>query len=392
MVVAPFVDKDKNKVPGIVSFHKNKERHIRCEFCREFPHIVKQYVPQKPPAITTIQGTRYYSRTLTYHLDTQYHKECSKSHRIKSTELKEAAPMDVAINKATKSQIDKVGKLMIQVYLDAKRLNLPPHSWPSRYVAGEASHAYDSSNQSKSVIADNIDLQYVNKPGHSILMKAIVESHFELFSQKIKDCLAFSLRVDGSVDFTQIDKIYVLGKLVNKDGTSELIFIGIAAQTERKAEGLMKAVENALQIHTCEAKEILCKLSSICTDGTNVNSGEEGGLWALLEKKMQNAGSTIPLIKIWCAAHRAELAWKNAADLVKEVNKVFSVLSKMSTHFHHSGDRTTELKKIASEHKIRVMNLPKIFEIRWTEFTLTLVRSVLNNCFMACFDDLLQKK
>lgn len=298
----PYVDKSNKQVPGIVSFHKDKERYIRCEFCRKFSHIVKQHV-SKPPAITTIQGTRFYSRTLTEHVQTRYHKECAKSYRMKSIEVKEAGPMEIAISKANK---DQVGKLMIQVFADGKCLSLSAFSWPARYVASAASFAYDSMN-----------------------------------------------------------------------GSSELIFIGAAEQTERFANGLMTAVKQALVSNIDDPNIILCKSSSIITDGTNVNSGQKGGLWTLFEKEAKEAGSEIPLKKIWCAVHRSELSWKSTAKSVPEVSDVFNVLSKISTHFHFSGLRTNDLKKVASDHYLRILNLPKIFEIRWTEFTLKLVRSVL---------------
>lgn len=206
----PYTDKNKANVPGIVSFHNQKERFIRCEYFREFPHIVKQHI-SKPPAITTIQGTRFHSRTLTDHLATQYHKECAKQHQISLTEEREALPMVAAINHANQQQINHIGKLMIQVYLDAKRLNLTPESWPARYVASEAC-AYDCMSENKNIIAGNIDLQYVNRPGHFNLLSTIVKSDQKNFAQKINDCLALSLRIDGSIDFTQIDKIYVMGK------------------------------------------------------------------------------------------------------------------------------------------------------------------------------------
>lgn len=352
--VVPYIDKEKKQVPGIVSFHSNKDRYIRCEFCRNYPHIVKQYVPKKPPAITSIEGTRFYARVLAEHLETAYHKECARSYRISTIEENEGAPMDSSINRANKLQVDRVGKLMIQVYIDAKRLNLPP--WPSRYVAGEASFAYDSNNQNKSIVADNINLQYVNAPSHLSLMTAIASSDQKLFHKKIKDCIAMSLRIDGSIDFTHIDKIYVMAKLINMDGKSELFFIGIAEQTQRLATGLMNAVKEALKAMGGDLDVYLRKISSMCTDGTNLNSGERNGLWVLLENEMKAAGSTIPLIKIWCAAHRAELAWKNAANSVGAVSKLLSILSKISTHFHYSAIRTAELKKTASDRSLEVFS------------------------------------
>lgn len=161
-----------------------------------------------------------------------------------------------------------------------------------------------------------------------------------------------------------IDKIYVMAKLINMDGSSELVFICIAEQTERFAPGLFNAV-------------FFRKLSSVCTNGTNLNSGEKNGLWVIIAKEMKVAGSTIPLTKIWCAAHRAELAWTSAAKSNTIVSAMLSTLSKMSPYFHFSGIRSTELKKIASDQNLRLLMKPKIFEVRWHQFTFTLLQNVL---------------
>lgn len=211
--VEPYREKTGKKIPGIVTFHKNKEKFIRCDYCYKFPHIVKQYVPKRQPAITTENGTRFYEKILTEHLSSTYHEECAKAYRISKIEDDNVAPMNIAISKATKHQIDHIGKLMIFIYLDAKKLNLAANSWPSRYVAAEASNAYDSQNQRESIVPNNISLQYLNSHGHLNLMTAIVESHRHEFLRKINECLALSLRIDGSIDFTHLDKIYVLGKI-----------------------------------------------------------------------------------------------------------------------------------------------------------------------------------
>lgn len=373
----PYRDKSGKLVPGIVSFHPDGKHHIRCEYCCQFSHIVKQYVTKKPPAITTTAGTRFYSQILNDHLDTDYHKECKKQHNINSVETVEQPPMEVAIAKANQQQIDYVSKLMIQVYLDAKKLNLAAYSWPARYIAAEASTTYDSAKQNKSIVSDGINLQYVNPHGHLNLMTTIVRSHRDVFLKKINECNAISLRIDGSIDLTQIDKIYVMAKLINLDGSSELIFIGVSEQKERFAKGLMLAVIDALKVMFDDPSLILKKISSLCTDGTNVNTGAKNSLWALIDDELKKVNSQIPLLKIWCAAHRSELAWKNTAAAVPEIGKMLSILSNMATYFHFSAIRSSELKQTAKNRGLRLLHLPKIFTIRWTEFSFKLLNNVL---------------
>lgn len=325
--------------------------------------------------IASVEGTRNRSNTLENHLKSQCHIECEIAHRLESMQDKQKdAPMEVAVSKANKQMVDYIGKLMIQIYVDAKRLNLSARSWPARYIANEASHAYNSSIQN-SVVLNDIKLQYVNAPGHLELMTTIVESDRSQFVEKITNSLALSLRVDGSIDFTQIDKIYVMAKLINLDGSDELILIGIAEQNERYAQGLTNAVIKAMKTIVGDEKIILNKISSICTDGTNVNIGEKNSLWTLLQKEIESAGSEIPVQKFWCAAHRSELVWKDTAKHFSDMDKIFSSLSKISSFFHCSSIRLSELKQVALEKDLKILNLPKLFEIRWSQFTFTLLKN-----------------
>ena len=113
-------------------------------------------------------------------------------------------------------------------------------------------------------------------------------------------------------------------------------------------------------------KWILQEVSSIVTDGTNMNSGERDGLWVLLEKLRQQQvpekESIVPLIKIWCAAHHSNLAWKSVTNTVTELKVVIEELKSISTYFHTSGVRTWERKVIADEHYLPVRRYPYTFK------------------------------
>lgn len=150
----------------------------------------------------------------------------------------------------------------------------------------------------------------------------------------------------------------------------------IIKQKERKALGLKNTAMEAMKFAVGDPKALLWNSSSVCTDGAQVNTGEKSGLWALLDGEMKAIGSEITLIKIWCAAHRVELVWIDTTEKFKEFRKVVSILSSISSYFHHSGLRTAELEGIAKQNGLTVLKLPKIFEIRWTNFTFTLVRCI----------------
>lgn len=147
----------------------------------------------------------------------------------------------------------------------------------------------------------------IRQPKHAF---GIVEQYWrsdkENLERKLKTALASSLWVDGSVDRVQIDKIYVLLKIINADGEPELIFLGIGEQITSGASGLFDAVKKGIIDNIGESlyETVMLSISSICTDGTNVNSGERGGLWKFIEDEVRRIKSVIPVTKVWCNAHQ----------------------------------------------------------------------------------------
>lgn len=132
----------------------------------------------------------------------------------------------------------------------------------------------------------------------------------------------------------------------------------------------------------------MARVSSICTDGTNVNTGEKRSLWKFFEEECSKYRFDLPLNKFWCSAHRMELVWGDLTNKVKEVRKTVEVLSSISSYFHESGLRTDELKQIAHERGLKLLSIPKIFKIRWTEWTYTTVVNLLKswNVLMIYFE------
>ena len=100
-------------------------------------------------------------------------------------------------------------------------------------------------------------------------------------------------------------------------------------------------------------------------------------LWELFDKSEERSNSEVPLLKIWCAAHTANLAWKSTTNSISELNHLLRELSSMCSFFHFSAVRTRELKSLAEQHNLTVITFPSVHEIRWCEFTLKLVESIL---------------
>lgn len=156
---------------------------MRCEICNKYPNIVKQYNKRGIVPMATV-GTRYRSDALQEHIQSDDHKECERLFRLSSIEGESSqTPLAAALDKASLQMTNHVAKLMMQIFYDAKQLKQTAHSWPARYVTTAASFAYDLQNRTNSTptIPENIPMQYVNKPGHLLLLTTIVNSHLTHF-------------------------------------------------------------------------------------------------------------------------------------------------------------------------------------------------------------------
>lgn len=196
-------------------FYSDGKDFVYCTLCAKYPETVRLHVRnRKLPRIATKDGTLFRPDIVRNHLISEFHIACENVERIKVLTKPDQilTPMNVAIDKANSLQKSYVGKLIIQIFIDAKTLALPAWNWPARYVTNEASNAFKYDNHEQNNIPGKLSLQYVNPIKHLELMKCIVEADKSNMKSQILDCCALSLRVDGSVDRTHEDKIYVAAR------------------------------------------------------------------------------------------------------------------------------------------------------------------------------------
>ena len=71
----------------------------------------------------------------------------------------------------------------------------------------------------------SLDLQYIHLSCRRELPQIIVDSHRKILSNTIKESFASYLCYDGSVDRTQVDKIFTMLKIIDKDAHEQLLFL-----------------------------------------------------------------------------------------------------------------------------------------------------------------------
>lgn len=55
----------------------------------------------------------------------------------------------------------------------------------------------------------------------------------------------------------------------------------------------------------------------------------------------------MPLLLVWCVAHRINLAWKDLCGTIGLIADIIQDAKNLSSYFHVSGERTQKLKNIS---------------------------------------------
>lgn len=297
------------------------------------------------------------------------------------------------ISAANAQKANRISRYIMSVYSDGKALTASSYSWPGRIFTSEYGREFDINQRNEDAFG-KMNLQYMNPVAHADFLQTIVEVEKNVIVKKLESCFAISLRADGSIDRTCIDKIYVLAKIINAEGNLETLFIGVGEQEEKGAKGLYVTIEKIINKHENHLwDQLLKKMSSFVTDGASINVGEHKGLWRLVDDAAYAAGAQQPILKIWCAAHRSDLAVRDLSKNVPEVPNAIKKCSSISNFVRRSAVRLVQLKKIARERNLPLNMLPRYHEVRWSEFSLQLVSSILTSwrCFVYFFQQLIDE-
>lgn len=168
----------------------------------------------------------------------------------------------------------------------------------------------------------------------------------------------------------------MLLNMINKVGKQDLKFIGIGHVTEPGAAGHLQALKMSAS-DTVGFDKVLKVVNHLSTDGEAKNTGQFNGLWKLLDDEREKLDVNFPLLKSICAVHSTANAYKNLCKSVPEIEHLVKKLSGITTFFHASAKRTSELEKVGAKENLTVLRIPKYFEVRWSEFTSALLDAVL---------------
>lgn len=197
------------------------------------------------PTICSELGTAPRKELLKNQLQSVEHVECVKVFQLSkltTDKIKKIAPMDKCISQQNKKLANKIGRFMCTIFNDAKHGTLSAWSWPSREIVDLKRKHLDLAKEFQPFVPEEGDLQYINPTNYTEFLKCIVQADVIYLKNKLDKCLAISLRVDGSVDRSQIDNIHILVKIITENGDPEMLFIGFEEPEIKGAIGHFNAI------------------------------------------------------------------------------------------------------------------------------------------------------
>ncbi len=160
-----------------------------------------------------------------------------------------------------------------------------------------------------------------------------------------------------------------MAKLVTTTGEAKTVYIGFSESEEAGSLGQFHAMQEAAEKSGMSWTALFAKTTSIVTDGESANTGQHHSLWVhLSEERKKSAVSTMPLLKIWCAVHRAQLAYKDMANSVPEIPHIISDCKSVATFYGASAVRMKGIKESAANIGVLICQFPTGKDFRFTEY------------------------
>ena len=196
--------------------------------------------------------------------------------------------------------------------------------------------------------------RYQNDKQCYVFVRSVFNTERSCIRDKLKNVKFLSILTDGSQDVSTIENecIYVRSCV---QGNVEVSFIGMQQVARANAPGIFDALMKALTFEDTPSDiSFKSKLIALGSDGASVNTGQKGGLIALLKRQI-----SCEIIIIKCVAHGLELVFKSAAKSCKLYDKINTLLQELFSMYHKSA-----LQKSNLETTYKALALPPLMPLR----------------------------
>ena len=255
------------------------------------------------------------------HLKSSAHEEairlenCDQAWASKS----DSHPWIKLFNKWHSEQLKFLVRIAVDAYNDSQVETLSARSWPSRSLSQDHSNYVLQHFESKGWDSEFEPFQPLASTYHyrdpliyAEMRKIIGTQVMKQVAQCLKDCLCYSVQIDGSTDKQQVDSKFITARYVPFNEVSvNTVFLGIASSELGGAEGLLDSFKSCVERAAVQTDNLV----GITTDGESANSGKNTGLWRLWQRYLGK-----DILTVWCVCHRSDLALEAVQSEVPELS------------------------------------------------------------------------
>jgi hypothetical protein len=333
---------------------------VQCKLCHEHEESVLKYSANGTLPFAhgcRVDGQMTLKRLIA-HLKSKPHEEAERLNNLKKQweAGSEKHPWMNVLMRHQASVIQSLIHMAVDVYNDTQCETVSARSWPSRslaqmhadkVVSNCAEGGYDCPFIPFS--ATGSDLHYRDPVKYTQMLECVYEIELDKLIEKLRNCVVFSLQLDGSCDRMHHDKKYITLRLVNEKETEpRSYFVSITEPEQRGAYGLLEAITDTFKSKGngedgLPEDLLTSKCIGLTTDGESANTGRKAGLWVLLEQHLKKE-----LFLVWCVCHRTDLAYDSLEVFVPEVKHWRQNLTAVCSYFRMSPAKYKALRKIAT--------------------------------------------
>ena len=255
---------------------------MKCSLCSKYEMEVRKFANNGriPLACGVCVDGKDRLSNVVDHLFSPAH---NKSLRLKQLDeswnnLSDSHPWIKLMKKCKAGTLEFLLHLAVDMYNDCRTETLSARNWLSRSLAVEHSNNLLRMFQNEGWDAEFVSfnqpgsLYHYRDPVTYAEMRDIIRQHeMEKTAELLKDCLCYSVQIDGSSDQQQVDSKFITARYVPPEEVSvNTLFLGISSSDLGGAPGLLDAFVSCLS----GVKVETTKLVGVTSDGENANTAK----------------------------------------------------------------------------------------------------------------------
>lgn len=297
-----------------------------CKLCRKYPSIAEtksSLFKGTGPGV----GGQYKRETLEPHHTSSKHLLCET--RIQNEKAPQEAPMQRIITKLTRENEARMNVLFDAAYYTADR----------RHAFKEFPYTCDLLEKEGVDVGNN----YRNDRACKEFVKSIAQVEHNSLEEELNGARFLCVLADGSTDCAFIEQESVYVRFVDSGGKAQTKLACMMAIDSGNADGVLKAILEALNSVGLDKDTIKAKLIGCNFDGAAVMMGKDNGVSKKLKDMVDHE-----FVAIHCVAHNLELGALDASKGSPYLTKFNDYMIHIFKFYHYSPKKRRELHEMCA--------------------------------------------